>query len=193
MTIDAGGLPRRTLRAGTALYRIHRADRGPWYFSGDVDGRFNPADTPRRGACYWAEAPLGAWVESFRTAMTLTTEDLADRALSAIRLRDTLVVRDLTVKKALAAGVTAAVTAGGDYRESQALADALQGVADGIRYRVRHDLSGAQIGIAWFGDAGVPTGRRLAALPRATSAGIPEALIEEAQREFGYLVIPPPA
>ena len=94
-----------------------------------------------------AEAPLGAWIESFRTLMTWKVEDVVARALSTIRLRDALVVCDLTVKHALAAGATVAIPGGDDYREPQALADALQGQTDGVRYRVRHDLSGEMVGI----------------------------------------------
>jgi RES domain-containing protein len=190
--IDIARLPRKTLKAGTTLYRIHGAQHGPWFFAHDHGGRFNPTGSPGRGACYWAEAPLGAWVESFRAFMTWTTDDIAKRALSTIRLPAPLTVRDLTVKRALAAGVTVAVTGGDEYREPQALADALQGHADGIRYRVSHDLSGALVAVALFGDEGAPTGRRLAALPRATTEDIPEALIDQARREFGYLVLPAP-
>jgi hypothetical protein len=186
VTIDVERLPHRTLPAGTELYRIHGADLAPWYFSSDARGRFNPIGTPGRGACYWAETPVGAWIESFRTLMTWAAEDVAERALSTVSLRDALVVCDLTVKKALAAGVTVALSGGEDYRVPQALADALQGKTDGVRYRLRHDLSGTHIGIAWFGDAGVPS--RPAAPTR--TGEIPEALIDQARREFGYLVVP---
>jgi hypothetical protein len=190
--IDVARLPRKTLKPGTKLFRIHRAGQGPWFFASDARGRFNPTGTPGRGACYWAEAPLGAWIESFRAMMTWTTTDVAARALSTITLREDLVVRDLTVKRALAAGVTVAITGGADYRRPQALADALQGKADGIRYRVSHDLSGRHIAVAWFGEAGTPSRRVLRALPRATTVEIPELLADAAQREFGYLILPQP-
>ena len=190
--VDAGRLPRRTLRAGTRLFRIHRAQRGPWYFDASPHGRFNPTGTPGRGAGYWAERPLGAWVESFRTVMTWTEDDVAARALSTVTLAEDLVVRDLTVKRALEAGVTVAVTGGADYARAQALADALQGVAPGVRYRVSHDLSARLKAVAWFGAAGPADAEALAALPAPETSPIASELIEEASREFGYRVLPGP-
>jgi len=190
--LDVARLPRKTLRAGTKLYRIHRAHLGPWFFASSDQGRFNPTGTPRRGACYWAEKPLGAWIESFRTVMTWTRDDVAARALSTVTLTDDLVVRDLTVARALAAGVTVAITGGSDYGPPQALADALQGASDGIRYRVSHDLGAKHIAVAWFGDAGPASGAALAGLPAARTTEIPDEVIDEAQRRFGYVVLPTP-
>lgn len=190
--IDAGRLPRRRLKAGTTLYRIHRAANSAWYFDSSQSGRFNPTGTPGRGTCYWAEDPLGAWAEVFRTVMALTPDDVNARVLSTITLRRELDVGDLAVKRALAAGVTVALTAGADLGPAQALADDLQPLRHGVRYRIRHDLSGALTAIGWFGDAGAPTGSALAALPRAKSAPIGDDLIDEAQREFGYIIVPAP-
>jgi hypothetical protein len=192
VTIDIARLPRKTLKAGTQLYRIHRADKGAWFFSDSANGRFNPTGSPGRGACYWAERPLGAWVEAFRTTLTLTRDDIAARALSTIRLTSDLVVRDLTVKRALAAGVTAAVSAGGDYTPPQQLADALQRLHDGVRYRARHDLSQQLIAIAWFGNAGPVPDPANVNLPRAIPEDIPDELVDEACRLFGYRVLPSP-
>jgi hypothetical protein len=190
--IDIGRLPRRNLKPGTTLYRIHRVVNGPWYFDDSVHGRFNPAGTPGRGTCYWAEHPLGAWAESFRTVMTLTPDDVNARALSTIALRKELQVADLAVKRALAAGVTAALTAGPDYGPAQELADGLQRRRDGVRYRIRHDLSGRLTAIGLFGEAGPVVGSALAELPRAKTGSIEDDLIEEAQRKFGYVIVPAP-
>lgn len=189
---DVAKLPRRTLRAGARLHRIHRADRAPWYFSNSGTGRFDPIDTPGRGACYWAEAPLGAWVESFRTVRTITPDDLARRSLSTIELAVDLTVRDLTVKRALNAGITMALTGGSDYAPAQRLATRLQGQSDGVRYRVRHDLSARYKAIAWFGDAGVANRRALEHLPLPVTTELPRHLIEDAERLFGYRVLPVP-
>lgn len=190
--LDIARLPRRTLRAGTKLYRIHRAHHGPWFLASSAQGRFNPTGTPGRGACCWAEKPLGAWIESFRTVMTWTRDDVAARAFSTVTLTDALVVRDLTVARALAAGVTVAITGGSEYGPPRALADALQGVSDGIRYRVAHDPGAKHVGVAWFGDAGPASAGALAALPGASTTGIPDDVIDDAQRRFGYLVLPTP-
>jgi hypothetical protein len=51
--------PTRTLRADRTIYRLHRADKGPWWFSADGLGRFDPVDGTL-GACYFAEKTLGA-------------------------------------------------------------------------------------------------------------------------------------
>lgn len=190
--VEIARLPSKTLRAGTALYRIHQAQRGPWLFADSDAGRFNPTGVSGSGACYWAERQLGASVESFRTVMTWTTGDLAKRAISAIELTEDLVVRDLTVKRALNAGVTMAITGGSDYGPAQSLADCLQDVSDGVRYRVSHDLSAKLVAIAWFGDAGPAEGQQLAELPAVDTRDLPLGLVEEASRLFGYKVLPTP-
>lgn len=190
MTIDIGRLPRRTLRAGTRLYRVHR--RAPWYFDASAHGRFNPTGVAGRGACYWAEAPLGAFIEAFRTMRTLTDADIRARSLSTIELDADLIVANLAVKKALQAGVTAALTSGADYSESRRLASELQGRLDAIRYRARHDLSAQLIAIAWIGPEGDQTADRTSGLPVPVVGPIPPAVIADAQRLFGYLVLPSP-
>jgi hypothetical protein len=190
VTIDIGRLPRRTLRAGAKLYRVHR--KPPWYFDASEHGRFNPTGASDRGACCWAEKPLGAFVEAFRTLRTLTDADVAARSLSEIELVEDLVVGNLTVKQALAAGVTAAITSGPDYTEPQQLASDVQGVLHGLRYRARHDLSQQLIAIAWFGAAGSPTATELDHLPTPATEAIPAAVVAEAERLFGYEVLPTP-
>ena len=191
MTVDVARLSRRTLKAGTMLHRVHRADRDPWFFDRSPHGRFNPTGTPDRGACYWAEKPIGAWIESFRSLLTLTEEDLAGRALATLTLTGDLVVSDLTVKRALAAGVTASITAGADYAPPQALADALQAVTDGIRWRLRHDLSQRLVGVALFGQPGRDAARSRGRA-RTSTGPIPQSVREEAGRLFGYRVLPTP-
>ena len=187
MTVDVARLPRKTLKAGTRLYRIHRSVRDPWFFDGSGAGRFDPAGTAGRGACYWAEDPLGAWVEVFRTRMVLTTRDVADRSLSVATLEHEVVVRDLASRRALRAGVTLALTAGADYGASHALADALQHSAPAVRWRLRHDLAAKLIGVAWFGAEG------LGSPPAPTRSGdLPDELVATAHRRFGYEVLPEP-
>lgn len=192
MTVDVAKLPGRTLKAGTLLYRIHRAGLGPWFFDGSGRGRFDPTGSPGRGACYWAEEPLAGWVEVFRTRMLLPESEIRARALSSVTLEHDLAVRDLTPKTALRAGVTAALTAGADYTEAHALADALQGRHPAVRWRLRHDLSQKLIGIAWFGEAGPATTGALADLPITKTEDIPDDLQERACRVFGYTVLPDP-
>ncbi|HEY5709340.1 MAG TPA: RES family NAD+ phosphorylase [Solirubrobacterales bacterium] len=186
MTIAFRELPVRRLEPGQRLYRIHRAAHGPWFFSGDGNGRFDPATTGR-GACYLAEAALGAWIETFRTSMTIAEDDVSSRVLSSIELDRPFELADLSHRRALAAGATAAVMSGEDYDPCHATADGLQGVRDGILWRVRHDLGQRLLGVALFGPAGAqPDGD----WPPADTAPIGSDLIRVAEDEFGYRVVP---
>jgi hypothetical protein len=175
---------------GTRLYRIHRAVNDAWFFSSGA-GRFDPVGVTGRGASYWAEGALGAWVETFRTRMLLPERELDERRLSVATLQEDVVVCDLTVRRALAAGVTVALTAGGDYSAAQALADRLQGEYPAVGWRLRHDLRQRMIGIAWFGDV-EPRASTRAALPPTDTSEIPEDLVSDACRLFGYEVLPNP-
>jgi hypothetical protein len=191
VTLDPARLPRKTLRAGSRLYRIHRARNGPWFFSCGP-GRFDPTGVAGRGARYWAEDELGAWIEAFRTRMLLAESELAQRRLSIATLSADTVVSDLTVRRALRAGVTAAISTGADYRESQALADALQGKRAGVRWRLRHDLRQELVGVAWFGGQGPAASTAVVDLPPTQTREIPAELIADACRAFGYEVLPNP-
>jgi hypothetical protein len=190
VTIDIGRLPRRSLRAGTKLHRVHRRD--PWYFDASPDARFNPIHADGRGTCYWAEQPVGAFIEAFRTMRVIAESDVQARRLSTITLETDLTVVNLTVKKALSAGVTAAITSGADYTAAQQLASDLQGHCEGIRYRARHDLSQQLICVALFGPQGDLTSCPDAGLPAPQTTGIPEAVLDDAARGFGYSILPSP-
>lgn len=190
--IDVSRLPRRTLAAGTRLYRIHRRERDPWHFDGSGAGRFDPVGVASLGACCWAEQPTGAWIEVFRSTMLLTESDLAMRCLSVIELTDPVRVADLTAARALAAGVTASTTAGADYTDSHALARALHDQADGVRWRLRHDLSARRIGVALFGPRGATSRTGRARLPRPTTTPISPRVVSSACSTFGYVVLPDP-
>lgn len=190
MTIDIGRLPRRTLRAGMTLHRVHR--RAPWYFDASPDARFNPIHAAGRGASYWAEQPVGAFIEEFRTMRVIAEADVQARRLSTITLEADLTVVNLTVKKALRAGVTAAITSGADYSAAQRLASDLQGQCDGVRYRARHDLSQQLICVALFGPQGDQTNDPDCGLPAAHTTAIPEDVLDDASRLFGYSILPGP-
>ncbi len=192
MTLDLSLLPRRTRAAGTKLYRIHRREHEPWFFDGSGSGRFDPTGTPYRGACYWAERQLGAWVEVFRTRMLLSEGELDARVISELTLASDLVVCDLADRRALRAGVTAALTAGGDYTDAQDSADALQASSVAVRWRLRHDLAQRLIGIAWFGPAGPASGATPAGLPPTVTSDMSPQLAARACRAFGYRILPVP-
>lgn len=190
MTIDIGRLPRRSLRAGTTLHRVHRL--APWYFDASPDARFNPIHAAGRGACYWAEKPLGAFIEAFRTMRVVAEADVQARRLSTITLEADLTVVNLTVKKALSGGITAAIASGADYSAAQRLASDLQGQCDGVRYRARHDLSQQLICVALFGPQGDLMTDPDSGLPAPQTTAIPGAVLDDATRLFGYSILPTP-
>ncbi len=184
------GFPRRTLRGERTIYRIHKSARAPWWFSATGDGRFDPVGTGM-GACYVAEVPLGAWVEVFRKRQLLPEVEIAERSLLAVALKRDLRLADITARRALSFGITASLGAGEQYDDSQAFAvQALQEGFHGVRYLVRHDPAQKLYGLALFFQAGAPD----PADPQwpADSGAIPDALVRDAERLFGYRVLPTP-
>ncbi len=185
------GFPRRTLRGDRTVYRIHRAAKMAWWFSSNGSGRFDPVDTGL-GACYVAESALGAWVEVFRKRMLLAEDEVAERALLSVELGRDLRLADLTSRRALGFGVTASLGADERYDDSQAFAvDAAQAGFDGIRYLVRHDPAQQLYGIALFAPAGAPDPTDRGWPPHGDGA-IPDDLVAEAGKRFGYRVLPVP-
>jgi hypothetical protein len=169
------------------LYRIHRSDPDPLYFSSTGAGRFDlPAPS---GTLYTAETPVGAFLEVFRGRL-IPSAEIAARTLTTIaRTRDRLVLADCTNPGARAFGVTAAIHSTPDYDLTQrwALAFAEAGF-DGISYLVSHDPSAGEHGIALFADVSKP----LRGIGSTGSTPIPDDLVADVQRRFGLLVVPSP-
>ncbi len=153
-------------------------------------GRFDPVGTGA-GACYLAEAPLGAWVEVFRKRQLLPEAEIAQRSLLAVTLKRSLRLADITSRRALSFGITASLGADERYENSQAFASqALQEGFDGVRYLLRHDPAQKLHGLVLFAQAGAPDPTD----PRwpTGSEAISDALVADAQRLFGYRVLPTP-
>jgi hypothetical protein len=187
--------PQRTLRADREIYRIHRFQRisgnTGWWFSFDGTGRFDPVGTGK-GSCYFAERPLGAWVEVYRRQMLLAEAAVLDRWLMTVRVGRDLRLADLTSRRALGFGVTASLGANERYDASQAFAaDALHAGFAGIRYLVRHDPAQRLYGIALFGEAGEQMENEVVEAS-ILDYPIPGELVAEARRRFGYRVVPRP-
>jgi hypothetical protein len=184
------GFPRRTLRGEKTIYRIHKCAKGPWWFSSTGEGRFDPVGTGM-GACYLAEAELGAWVEVFRKSQLLTEAEIAHRSLLAVTLKRDLRLADLTSRRALNFGFDASLGANERYEKSQAfVVRALEDGFDGVRYFLRRDPAQKLYGLALFSQAG-------AADPPdpqwpIETGPIPDGLVREAERVFGYRVLPTP-
>jgi len=89
-------------------------------------------------------------------------------------------------------GVTASLGANEEYDDSQAFAvQALAAGFDGVRYLVRHDPAQRLYGMALFADAGASDPADLS-WPAGYDGDLPDELIAEARRRFGYRVLPPP-
>jgi hypothetical protein len=187
--------PQRTLRGDREIYRIHRLRRisgnTGWWFSFDGRGGFDPVGTGK-GSCYFAERPLGGWVEVYRRQMLLAESAVTDRWLMSVRVGRDLRLADLTSRRALGFGVTASLGADEQYDASQAFAaDALGAGFAGVRYLVRHDPAQKLYGIALFGEAGEqPDNDHAEAL--ILDHPIRDEVIAEARRRFGYRVVPRP-
>jgi hypothetical protein len=167
---------------------MHRVEHSPWWFSSDGSGRFDPVGTGA-GGCYFAERPLGSWVEVFRKQMLIPEAEVEARCLFTVATGRDLKLADVASRRALSFGVTAAVGADERYGESQRFAiAAVEAGVDGVRYLVRHDPAQKLYGIALFaaaGDGGP-------AWPAGSSVAIPDELVAEAARLFRYRVLPTP-
>jgi hypothetical protein len=181
------GFPQYITGPGASLWRIHGSSFGPWFFRNDGLFRFDLTGRPGWGTCYFAEAPLGAFVETlqgFRT-VPLPRRELAARRLFQYHVKHALVFADVTGNDAARFGLDASIAGSspGDYDASQRFAsDAFDEGFSGVRYRVRHDLRQTSIGIALFG----PQGAQPDDLLEGEDDEIEEALVAEACREAAF-------
>jgi hypothetical protein len=168
-----------------SLYRIHRTDAGPWWFSGDGSGRFDLRDG--RGSCYLAVTPVGAFIEVFRVATVIPEAEVEARSLSSLVPPARARLADCTVSAARKFGITGAIHTQPDYTVPQIWAEAFAAAGfGGIRYRVSHDPSQRELGAVLFGNAGEPS------LPVRRTEPIPASVIEAARQRFGLIVAPTP-
>jgi RES domain len=183
---DLSGFPTYDLLRSEQLYRLHRADRSPWWFSSDASGRFDLE--PPRGTCYLAASPVGAFIEVFRVETVIPEAEIDVRALSSLAAPRRSRLADCTVSAARKFGITGAIHTQPDYTlpREWATAFAAAGFA-GIRYRLSHDPAQRELGIALFGVAGQRT------LPVRKTESIPASVIDVARRRFGLVVAPTPA
>jgi hypothetical protein len=169
-----------------SLYRIHRTDAGPWWFSGEGSGRFDLRDG--RGSCYLAVTPVGAFIEVFRVATVIPEAEVEARSLSSLVPPARARLADCTVSAARKFGITGAIHTQPDYTVPQIWAEAFAAAGfGGIRYRVSHDPAQRELGAVLFGDAGEPS------LPVRRTEPIPASVIEAARQRFGLIVAPTPA
>jgi RES domain len=183
---DLGGFPTVELDSTRLLYRIHRRDKSPWWFSDDGSGRFDLLRTDH-GTCYLAQRPVGAFVEVFRRDTVIPQAEVAVRSLAELHAASTTTLANCTVSEARRFGVTAAIHSQPDYDVPRAWAQAFaEAGLGGILYRLSHDPSGSELGVALFGAAGEQN------LPIESSVAIADDVLEEARMRFGILVLPAP-
>lgn len=183
---DLTDFPRSNLRPTQPVYRIHRRDRRPWWFSYDRSGRFDL--DPPGGTCYFAEQPLGSFVEVFRDVPVVAESDVASRALSTLHAPSDVALADCTQGPARAFGITATIHSSENYARTRQWAAAFANAGfGGVRYFVSHDPAQRLIGVALFG----PGGERN--WPVRATGPIDPKVITEARSRFGILVLPAPA
>ena len=183
---DLAGFPAFDLGRGSTLYRVHRSDVAPWWFSSDGTGRFDLLDTPR-GTCYLAVTPVGAFIEVFRVATLIPEAEVDARVLSSLAPPKATRLADCTVSAARKFGITGAIHTQPDYALPQAWAAAFAAAGfGGIRYRLSHDPAQRELGVALFGKAGERKARARRTEP------VPADVVEEARRRFGLVVAPTP-
>jgi hypothetical protein len=183
---DLGRFPTYRLEARRRLYRVHRADNAPVWFSSDGSGRFDL--TGDRGTLYLAVSELGALIEVFRSGTLVAEAEVAARRLSTIAFDSAVGIADAAIGRARAYGITAEIHSSPDYELTQAWARGLASAGfAGIRYRLRHDPAQREIGIALFGASGEDRSIRA----EATDV-IAEALTRRLARRFGITVTPTP-
>jgi RES domain len=185
---DSGRFPRWRLPTSRALYRIHRRDRGPWYFDNGASGRFNLSGA--LGTCYLALAPDGAFLDTLgRQGRLIDPAEVARRVLSTLNVPRPMVLANAGHARARAFGITAGISSieEPDRHTTRRWAEAFYaGGFDGIRYRLGHDPSQRTIGVALFGPAGE------ADWPAPSPEAIAAGLLAVVRRRYGLIVLPTP-
>lgn len=179
---DAGELANFSelvLGAGAEVHRIHSVDLGAWYFNAEDTWRFNPCSIAGLGACYLAERPVAALLESFKGVSVLDEQDIAAKAHFTVTLEAEICLADCCVPAAGDFGVNGGIHTTTDYAMTQAWAAALaQAGFAGVRYFCRSDPGMSLIGYAFFDKAG---GASRGRWPAGRDTSISEDILEEAE------------
>jgi hypothetical protein len=153
---DLREFPKYDLSTTQPLYRIHRVERSPWWFSNSGEMRFDlPAP---RGTCYLAEQESGAFIEVFQEWIDsiVPRAEVEARAISTLTVPTSMILADCTGPASLSFGVTGEIHSIADRTRTQAWAAAFDRAEyAGIRYFTRHDPSQQHVAVALFGQDGV--------------------------------------
>jgi|tagenome__1003787_1003787.scaffolds.fasta_scaffold19731580_1 hypothetical protein len=150
------GFPRHRLRAGTLLYRVHRASHEAAFFGDDGLSRFDMVGSGV-GVCYLGLRDETAFLEVFGRQQPITTQLVAERRVSELALSGDVILADLTNNQVVGKfGLTLEVSAGGDYAGPQAWSRALHTAGfGGLLYKARHAPGAELESVALFGKPGV--------------------------------------
>jgi hypothetical protein len=171
---------------GARLYRIHRANRNPWWFSSDGSGRFDLPPASDSGTCYLGEDPIGCFVEVFRSTVIVPSPEVESRRISRLEIPAAR-LDDLASGQCRRFGLTAEIHSTPDYGMTQLWAAALWRAGfDGIHYLLRHDPRQRLAAIALFGPAGAHS------QPAVSTDAVGADVVAEAERLFGIRVLPLP-
>ena len=184
---DLAAFPAFDLGRRETLYRLHRSDVQPWWYSNDGSGRFDLRDDTQ-GTCYLAVSAVGAFIEVFRVATVIPEAEVEVRSLSSLAPPRRTRLADCTVSGARKFGITGAIHTQPEYTAPQTWAAAFAAAGfGGIRYRLSHDPAQRELGIALFGAAGEQK------LPVRRTEPVLASVVEEARQRFGLVVAPTPA
>jgi len=185
-------MPRRTLavpgdltgfpatRSPQRLHRVCRAEKGTWWFSSDMSGRFDLR--PPEGTCYFATDDYGAIREASRLG-PVTPAWVSMREIRVVPGPPRARLAATTREAAARFGITNELATMIPYSLPQRWAAALRAAGfDGMRHVPRHDSRARPGGVSLFGRAGAAKGKDGARKPLT-------ALFVEAA---GVRVLPPP-
>lgn len=180
--------PRTELTTDRELWRLVLEGRGPWWFSGSGEGRFDLREP--EGTCYLATDELSALLEAVgpdRQGGAISTRFLEDRRLRRLRAPRSRSLADLTSRRASGFGLTLEIHTIVPYDLPRAWAASLRKAgAEGLLFFVRHDPAAGH-GVALFGRQGERTSWR-----RGRQLRIERSLVERLEKECGISVVEVP-
>lgn len=188
------GFPRTTLKPTKKLYRSHRRENGPWWFSYEESGRFD-LSAPH-GTCYLADDATAALREGLgRAAVSgvVDAAELEDRVVSTLVVAEPMSLADTTSARAANHGMTKEISTDTPYSRTQEWAAAwfLKGFL-GIRYAGRFSTSHTSRCFALFGRAGAYSSAAVDPSPERAEAVAIRAGIRLTGRPTVVQIVPPP-
>ncbi|WP_182349058.1 RES family NAD+ phosphorylase [Tomitella gaofuii] len=153
---DLADFPPAAVSADTPLWRGHRRDRGPWWFS-SAGGRFD-LPTPH-GTCYLGYDEQTAVRETIGNTLAagqiITAEFAAGRVVSALQLPSPITAADTCHHDAVQYGLTRELCTTTPYDIPQQWAAAFfEAGHGGIQYQTRFTTGTEPNAVAVFGEAG---------------------------------------